>query len=360
MGPQTESDETDHAQARVPVTAGKTEAPAPPATVTAVILTHLRPTLAGSLTRSLLEVEHLAPEQVVVVVNGEGGLDDPALEQSVRMVRLPTNRGPAGGFLAGMREAFSDPCVTWAYLCEDDIGLLPLPRPRVADLLARVEARQAEGHRVGAVVAFGRSFVGRGAHTVNVVPPAGVPHELEPTNVGSWGATVLSRAVYDAGVLPDTDLYFGLEDFDFYCRVSEAGFEVLMDAVAARQVAAQQSTEGREQVLRDHRPTDVDEAWRSYYHARNNFAMARRHGTLSWYPWHLAYSARRLQRAGSRQERLAILHGLWDGARGRLGEHPSYRRRVGERLPSTPPPTRGDGGLAGSGGASAVDSGPAT
>jgi hypothetical protein len=29
-------------------------------------------------------------------------------------------------------------------------------------------------------------------------------------------------------------------------------------------------------------------------------------------------------------ERKAILHGLWDGARGRFGENPHYGRIVGE------------------------------
>jgi len=298
--------------------------------VTAVILTYMRPSLAGDVARMLVRREGLPAHQVVVVVNGVGGLDDPALESQVRMVRLPENVGPAGGFLAGMTEAFADPRTSWAYLCEDDIALLPLPVPRLADLLERIEARRSAGHRVGAVVAFGRSFVGRGAHTVNDVPPEGTPEDLARTDVGSWGATVLSRAVFDAGVRPDVDWYFGLEDFDFYCRVAEAGYEVLVDAKAAREVAGQQSSTGRDEALRRRRPTDVDESWRAYYHARNSFAIARRHGNARWHGWHLAYSLRRWQRAAGAAERSAIVHGLWDGLRGRLGENPRYRRRVGE------------------------------
>jgi hypothetical protein len=65
--------------------------------VTAVVVTHMRPRLATATVRSLIDVEGFAPERVVVVVNGEGGLEDPALEQAVRMVHLPTNTGPAGG-----------------------------------------------------------------------------------------------------------------------------------------------------------------------------------------------------------------------------------------------------------------------
>jgi hypothetical protein len=170
---------------------------------------------------------------------------------------------------------------------------------------------------------------------VNVVPPVGTSGDLAPADVGSWGATVLSRAVYEAGILPDTEWFFGLEDFDFYCRIREAGLEVLVDARAARRVAAQQSSAGREEALRERRPTDDDEAWRAYYHARNSFAVARRHGSPGWHVWHLAYSMRRFQRARDRAERRAIAHGLWDGALGRLGENPRYGRRVGELAPSS-------------------------
>ena len=59
--------------------------------------------------RSLLDVEGFSPDRIVVVVNGEGGLDDPELEKAVRMVRLPSNIGPAGGFRHGLLEAFADP-----------------------------------------------------------------------------------------------------------------------------------------------------------------------------------------------------------------------------------------------------------
>jgi hypothetical protein len=310
--------------------AGKTRPAVAPDGVTAVVLTHLRPGLAGDVVRSLLEDEGLPPSRVVVVVNGDGGLDDPGLEGQVRMVRLDRNTGPAGGFRAGLVAAFEDPSTRWAYLCEDDIGLFTLPAPRLGDLLARVEDRGDRPPPPGAVVAYGRVFVGRGAHTVNVVPRADVPFGLASVDVACWGATLVARPVVEAGVLPDPTWFFGLEDFDFFCRVREAGFEVLVDAAAARQVAAQQTNQGRDDALRTRRPTDDGEAWRSYYHSRNSFALARRHGRPSWYAWHLAYSLRHLQKATSRSQRVAIAHGLWDGARGRMGEDGRYGRRVGE------------------------------
>ncbi len=290
----------------------------------------MRPGLAGDVVRSLLDVEGLPAHRIVVVVNGEGGLDDQLLESRVRMVRLGRNTGPAGGFRAGLIEAFEDPDTRWAYLCEDDIGLFALPAPRLADVMARIAARGDHHPSLGAVVAYGRSFVGRGAHTVNIVPAPGSPSGFTAVDVACWGATLLSRSVVEAGVLPDSEWFFGLEDVDFFCRVREADFEVLVDDVAARRVAGQQTSQGRDEALRVRRPTDDDEAWRAYYHSRNSFALARRHGRASWLAWHLAYSARHLQAAPTGAHRLAIAHGLWDGARGRMGEHPRYGRDLGE------------------------------
>ena len=301
-----------------------------PRVVTAVVLTHLRPGLAGQVVRSLIQTEGFPPERIIVVVNGAGGLDDPSLESAVRMVRLTENLGPGGGFRAGIEEAFSDRTTEWAYLCEDDVGLMSLPTPRVAGLLERVAVVPSASAPVGAVVAYGRIFSGRTGHTVNLVPGPGSPGDLDDVDVAAWGSTLLSRRVAMAGILPDPDWFFAFEDFDFFCRLRSAGFSLLVDSIAARAVAERQTTEGLDQVLRAHRPTDADEPWRAFYLARNYFALARRHGTPIWTFAHLAYSARRLQRARSQAERLAIVHGLWDGARGRLGKDPRYERTIGQ------------------------------
>jgi hypothetical protein len=295
--------------------------------VTAVVLTHRRPRLAGDVVRSLLDEEGFSPERIVVVVNGSGGLDDPALEASVQMVWLEENFGPAAGFGAGILHAFADPGTRWAYLCEDDIGLFGLPTPRVAGLVRRLESEPALAD-TGAVVAYGRRFVGRG-HSENVVPGTGEA-DLVPVDVAAWGATLLSRQVLELGVLPDTEWYFGYEDFDFFCRVRASGLRVLVDSLSARVAANVQTNEGRNDAMAGARPKDSEEPWRAYYVARNFFHLSRAHGSRSWTAWHFAYSARRIQLASSAEERMATVLGLLDGMRGRLGAHPHYQRTTGE------------------------------
>lgn len=298
--------------------------------VSAVVVTHMRPRLAGDLVRCLIEVERIPADKIVVVVSGTGGLDDPDLEKSVTMLRLVTNEGPGGGFKAGIEVAFRDPATEWAYLCEDDVGLLPLPTERVTDVLERVRSLDDSRHPVGAIVAYGRIFSRRTGNAVNVVPAAGSKTDLEPVDVAAWGATLLSRKVAMAGILPDPAWFFGFEDFDFFCRVREAGFAVLVDGVSARAVASYETSQGREELHVGVRPSDSAESWRAYYVTRNFFVLARRHGSPSWLLAHLAFTARRLQLSRSRDERIAILRGLGDGLRQKLGLNPRYQRRVGE------------------------------
>ncbi len=118
----------------------------------------------------------------MVVVNGDGGLDDPALESRVRMVRLDRNTGPAGGFRAGMVAAFEDPDTRWAYLCEDDVGLFALPSPRVARTGGPGRPAGVVGPRpVGAVVAYGRA-----SSVVAPTPSTWSPRPASPTVCARW------------------------------------------------------------------------------------------------------------------------------------------------------------------------------
>lgn len=327
----------------------------PLSSVVAVVVTHRRPRLATQVVTSLLEEEGLAPDQVLLVVSGEGGLTDPSLEAAITVLRLPDNPGPAAGFREGMLAATRRPGTRWLYLSEDDIGLFGLPGPRIGRLLAalgRVEA-SADGAPVGAVVAYGRDLNRRTGHTtVHQVSPDGPGDDgtrsssgfdpaaaagFDPVAAAPWGASLVSREVIDAGILPDDAWFFGYEDFDFWYRLQAAGFRLLVDRASAAHVSRYMSLAGREQAFAGQRPGDVEEPWREFYTSRNFFLLARRHGPPTWVAAHLAYSARRLQLAPTGRARLAILHGLLEGARGHTGKHPRYGRSRGEAPDETEP-----------------------
>lgn len=288
------------------------------------------------MVRSLVTDEGFRPDQIILVIDRDGGLDDPELQAAIRVLRLEVNSGPATGFRVGMDAAFADPSVSYAYVCEDDVGLMGLPRARVAPLRAAVEDHQMdEGQPVGAVLAFGRRFGGRPGSTHPFVPAADGPR-LQRVDVGSWGATLVSRATHAAGVRPDDYWYFAYEDFDFYLQIAECGLAVLVDRDSGLATAdATMSNIGRNSALSGARPDDAVEPWRAYYVARNTFELARRYGDLRWVAWHLLLSVRRFQLAPSWAARRALLVGLLHGLLRRRGRNARYVRGVGE-LPEEP------------------------
>ncbi len=315
-----------------------------PGRTVAVVLTHRRPRLATQSVRFLLDEEGMAPEDVIVVVNGDGGLADDELAQRVNVHTLESNRGPAGGMLAGLVAATEDPDVEWIYLCEDDIGASGLPAPRLDRLRRLAGDRAGDAERrgpIGGIVAYGRQLDGRTGLTRPHIPTDD-DTGLVPTDVAGWGASLVARAVVDAGVLPNESLFFGYEDFDFWLSVRAAGFDVVLDVECARELGLSVHPSGREATLGSERTIDDTEPWRRYYEARNYLHLRRTHGRITWTFFHLAKSFRRGM-LGSGPHRRAIVAGLVDGVRRRDGLRPEYLRSSGasehSATPVTPPAT---------------------
>lgn len=299
-----------------------------PNEVGAVVLTYRRRRLATQVVRGLIDQEGFDPSKVIVVVNGEGGLDDDRLAQAVEVIELPTNLGPAGGFRVGLEAAVARG-VEWVYLCEDDIGLFDLPRPRLAGILERL-ACEPRNETIGGVVAYGRKLDPRTGRSRPFVPGAG-DGSFPEVDVAAWGASLVRCEVAAKGILPDDEWFFGFEDFDFWLKMRGAGYRLVLDGEAARDVADRVFYEQRDENLRTSRPIDAEEPWRRYYEARNFMALRQRHGRASWTRSHVLMTVRRAQLSPTWAHRRAAFHGLWDGLRGRLGMNPRYTRRTGER-----------------------------
>ena len=297
--------------------------------VAAVVLTFRRERLATQVVKGLIEQEGFAPQQIIVVVNGEGGLDDHELEGAVQMHRLPTNLGPAGGFRAGLEVAAARPEVDWIYVCEDDVGLFEIPTPRVAELVRGVELEPV-ARGIGGVIAYGRRVDPRTGRTVPFVPDDDEPR-FPDVDCAAWGASLVSAGAVRAGVVPDDDMFFGFEDFDFWFRMRLAGYGVVLDASTARAVAERVFHEQREQQLSGERPVDAEEPWRKYYEARNFLILRRRYGRWTWTASHIALTFRRARLSPTWAHRRAALRGLWDGLLRRSGMNPRYLRGAGER-----------------------------
>ena len=294
--------------------------------VDALVLTYRREQLATEVVQGLIDKEGFPAERIYLVINGVGGLADKELESSINVIRLGDNLGPTGGYRAGLDYIRENSDGEWIYICEDDVSLFNLPTPRVAETLDRLE-RYEHRERVGGIVAYGRDL--DEATGVTTSHTAASDTGFERLDVAAWGASLVSRRVLEAGVLPDDDWFFGLEDFDFWLQLRRAGFEVVLDVETSKHTAYAQGTE-RDSAFVGKRPTGSQEPWRGYYGARNFFEFRRRWGHSGWTRSHLVKLVRRMQLAPTWALRRAMMIGLRDGLLRRMGKNTRFERKVGE------------------------------
>lgn len=291
-----------------------------------VVLTFRRPRLATRTVRWLVDEQRIPAESILLVINGEGGLDDQELAQQIPTVVLSCNLGPAGGYLHGLRLAAADPRVRWIYVVEDDACLLPLPHDHVEQLTRAAELTGGDA----AIVSYGRRLDERTGRTVpyEPTPDSGI---LAGCDVAAWGASLIPAEPVRTGLLPDAGMFFGYEDFDYFLRLRASGVSVQVHTPTALRLRAHVTDTGRTAAFAGERPTDSEESWRLYYQARNFITLARRHGTQRWLLDHVFRSARRWQLAGADSYAAsAIVRGLVAGATGTRSWESRYARTTGE------------------------------
>lgn len=269
--------------------------------VEALILTFDAP---ESLERCLRAVAACdpAPRSIIVVDNASARPVDAivAAAPHARVVRLPANTGPAGGYAAGF-EAFLAGDADWVWVLDDDCEPAP-------DALGRQLALA------------GRS----GAHLVMATMHDADTGEL--TNTQGWCAVLIAREVVVQVGVPNRELFWWTEDTEYLqWRIPRAGFHVARSTDAIVEV-----TRGRASAEKP--------GWKYYYEARNQVyyrmttqaaATERprpRHLRLRVRAWRAARSVAKLAvRAVVREHRHRLRklgyigRGAVDGLRGRLG-----------------------------------------
>lgn len=205
---------------------------------------------------------------------------------AVRLLRLPENLGPAGGYAAGFRAALEEGCdFIWAI--DDDVELTP-------DCLQRL-------------------LLAAAAAPGSVVFPTRLPSD-KPQGVG-WHAVLIPAPVVRTAGVPRPELFWWIEDTEYFIhRIRDLGGIGLItaaDAVVRHQL---------------HRPRRGYPGWKLYYETRNTM----------FYRFHLRPGAWKRVRSVARftarlllvlfrEERGAakawlMARGFWDGWVGRLGK----------------------------------------
>lgn len=266
--------------------------------VMAIVLTFdARPALEDCLAGIRAQTRPVDNILVVDNASAESVADVVAATPGATLLRLPDNRGPAGGYAEGLG-AFLHSGATRAWVMDDDC--VPAPDALAAQLAITWRAP--------------------------VVLARMIDHDTqEITDTQGWCGVLLAREVVDAVGVPDPALFWWTEDTEYLqWRIPRAGFRV------------ERCTDA-EIAVRRTRSDAAKPAWKYYYESRNQvyyrLVTQRPHSKLV--PRHLTRRVRVGRAARSvgklaaravlrehtqRTRKLAMVgRGTFDGMRGRLG-----------------------------------------
>jgi GT2 family glycosyltransferase len=182
------------------------------------------------------------------------------------------NVGPAGAGAYALDRLGRDG-YEWIYCGDDD------DPPQSPDTLERLLAvAEGAGETVGAVGAVGARWdwdVG----TIRRLPDEALHGVIDVDVIGGNGQLIVRRDVLAKVGLPDSRLFFGLDDVDYCLRIRTAGYRILVEGDlmrACRTRAGRLNLQRQTSLVPRH---SYDTIWRQYYSTRNYiFTMTRTFG----------------------------------------------------------------------------------
>jgi GT2 family glycosyltransferase len=226
----------------------------------AFIMTYERPQEVLIMIDNLFS-QTFPPEKILVVDNSATLSTRDAVaqlnHQRVEYLRVGHNSGPAGAAHHGMKH-LSALGYTWIYWGDDN------DPPRTADAFERVlELRDADPE-IGALGAFGTRFSNAGAR-MKKIPTGALKKVLEVHSISGGNTLIINARVIEKAGLPDPDLFFGFEEFDYCLRIRKSGYKLLVNGVLFKEYRIKSGKPQR-------RTEDVFKnkvLWREYYSVRN-------------------------------------------------------------------------------------------
>lgn len=273
--------------------------------ITAVVVTYNNAVMLAPLLRSI-DGQNRRPDEIVVVDNASTDATPSVMARfpGIIYIRLSRNTGSAGGYAKGFQAALERGCdLLWTL--DDDVRLFP---ESLSELVKTLEKFPTED-RVGAV----RS-VGEGCSWTSPVP----------MSIFSWRGTLFTAEAVKRAGPPERAFFLYGEDLEYSLRLKRLGYRFYW-APGSRCVENRIEGKTEMRMLGQGGRVYLDPL-RLYYAFRNEIYVYISYRQVGGFLRVLAYSFKLsaafilLRPVGAAKRIQAIVSGIVDGIRGRLGE----------------------------------------
>lgn len=179
-----------------------------------------------------LKSQVFKPELILIIDNSESNLSkDLILKQGFNDViyhQMGYNSGPAGAAAYGLKE-LARLGYEWIYWGDDDNP--PRDENVFSNLFSGIEELLNNNVRLGIIGEKGGKFnsiSGRIRSLSN--PELKLKKYVEVDSIPGGHGMIVNSEVIKNGILPDAELFFGFEEFDFCLKVKRKDYKLIIDA----------------------------------------------------------------------------------------------------------------------------------
>ena len=261
-----------------------------------------------------LHSQNRPPDKIVVIDNASRDQTENVVKShypAVEYVRLPENRGSAGGYHEGIRRAVEES--DFIYTLDDDVQLTPETLFEIISGFRKIE--EVSPCLVAAVRSVGDGH------------PEHAPTQLA---ICPWRGTLFKTEIVRKAGLPLPDYFLYGEDLEYSLRLVKHGYCFYwIPASICRERRRIRDGKSRAEVF-GRKSIRYQDPFRLYYAFRNEIAIYKQYHYFRKWLHTLLYAGKVMimillsEGRGGGKAIHAVCRGLGDGVGGKLGTDPDY------------------------------------
>lgn len=230
----------------------------------AFIITRDRPKYLENTLQELKD-QTFPPALILIVDNSETDLTKNQYEHAsgkdIAYIHTGYNAGPAGGAYYGLKTLF-EKGYDWVLWVDDD------DPPKFNDMMEEM-VKIIENNadiRLGMVGAVGERFDRNSAKTIRFRDQE-LKGYLQVDTISGNMFPLVNRKVFEEGILPDKELFFGYEDLDFGLSLKRGEWQIMVSGYLHLRHRELAGRLGLKEVLYQRKKSNS--LWREYYSTRS-------------------------------------------------------------------------------------------